>query len=229
MRLSSNLRMVLLTFLFLLSVLFVLIILIINRPYFSTFPWYINFGIILSLSLITAIAIKWIMPWKKSAEGEEEVYKELVRLPGEFLFFSDFHKNRKGNVDFVVIGPTGIYAIESKNTKKGVITLDNDNIYINGSLFKDIDPLKQAYDESIQIQEYLKESLSLSLPVTPVLVFANPGIEMTFCKEKKHGVFVVGISCLNDIIQKEHHDANYTRELCKKIKEDMDKYCSDIV
>lgn len=229
MRLSSNLKMVLLTLVIILLVLFILIIIIISRPSFSILPWYINFGFIISLALIVAVSIKWVIPWKKSAEGEEEVYKELIRLPEEYLFLSDFHKNRKGNVDFVVVGPSGIYAIESKNTKKGKITLDNDNIYINGSLFKDIDPLKQAHEEAMEIQKHLKESLALSLPVTPVLVFANPAVETTFCKEKKLGVFVVAISCLNDVIQKEHRGEKFTPELCKKIKEDLNKHCSDIV
>lgn len=229
MRPSSNLRMVLFIFLIILLVLYILILVILNRSSFSVLPWYINFGIIVSLALIVGLAIKEIMPWKKSAEGEEEVYKELIRLPSEYLFLADFHKNRKGNVDFVVIGPTGIYAVESKNTKKGKITLENDNIYINGSLFKDIDPLKQSYDEAMQIHEHLKESLSLSLPVTPVLVFANPGVETTFCKEKKHGVYVMGIDCLNKTLQEGPRDPALTPELCKKIKEDMNKYCSDIV
>lgn len=229
MRPSSNLKMVLLSFLLLLLVLYILVILIISRSFFSSLGWYVNFSIILLLAITVAFAIRWAMPWKKSAEGEEEVYKELIRLPPEYLFIADFHKNRKGNVDFVVIGPTGIYAIESKNTKNGTITLENDSIYINGSLFKDIDPLKQAYEESIQIQDYLKESLALALPVTPLLVFANPSVETTFCQEKKHGVFVVGINCLTDVITNAHRDENFTPELCKKIKEDMNKYASDIV
>lgn len=229
MRVSSNLKMVLLSLLIILIVLYVLIILIIGRSSFSLFPWYINFGFTIFLAFIFAFAIKLVIPWKKSAEGEEEVYKQLIRLPGDYFFLADFHKNKKENVDFVVIGPTGIYAIESKNTIKGPVTLENDNIYINGSIYNDIDPLKQAYDEAIQIREYLKESHALSLPVTPVLVFANPKVEMIFCKEKKHGVFVVGISCLNDVIQKERRDERFTPELCKKIKEDMNKHCSDIV
>lgn len=229
MRPSSNLKMVLLTSLIIFLVLCILIILIIGKSAFSTLPLYINFSIVILLVLIVAIAIKSAIPWKKSAEGEEEVYKELIRLPEEYLFLSDFHKNKKENVDFVVIGPTGIYAIESKNTIKGPVTLENDNIYINGSIFNDIDPLKQAYDESVQIQEYLKESHGLSLPVTPVLVFANPAVEMSFCKEKKHGVFVLGINCLNDVIRNGQRDEKFTPEFCQKIKDDMNKHCSDIV
>lgn len=229
MRLSSNLKMVLLTVLIILLVLYILIVLIISRPSFSILPWYINFSFILSLAVIVGLAVKSIIPWKKSAEGEEEIYKELIRLPDDFIFLSDFHKNKKGNVDFVVIGPTGIFAIESKNTKKGKITLENDNIYINGSLFKDIDPLKQAYEEAMEIQKHLKESLALSLPVTPVLVFANRSVEATFCKEKKNGVFIMEISCLTGFLTDGHRDANFTPELCKKIKEDMNRHCSDIV
>lgn len=221
--------MVVLTFLIIALVLYMLALIIIGKTSFSALPWYINFSIIISLALIVGLAVKWIMPWRQSAEAEEEVYKDLIRLPKEYFFLSDFHKDKKRNVDFIVIGPTGIFAIEAKNTPKGLITLDKDHLCINGSCFKTIDPFKQTYDEGEQIREYLKESLALSLPVTPVLVFTNPGVELAFGKEKQNGVFIIGINYLYNLIREQKREENLTPELCKKIKDDMNKYCSDIV
>lgn len=209
--------------------MYIVITFIINRYSFSIFPQYIKFSFIIFLSLIVGLAVKGVMPWKKSAEGEEEVYKELVRLPQEYIFLADFHKNKRKNVDFVVIGHTGIFAIESKNTQKGTVTSDNNGIYINGSPFEQKDPLKQAYEGGVEVQNFLKDVLNLSVPVTPVLVFANPGVETSFCKEKKKDVFVVEISCLASFLQDGHRDEKLTPEVCLKIKKEMYKYCSDIV
>jgi hypothetical protein len=230
MRLSYNVKMVLLGSSLLLPVFYILFILIDGRQYFLELPWYLNVGIYLGILIVYAIIFIGVKPWMKGSVGEAWVRGELKKLPKkEYLHIADFHKNRKGNADFVVIGPTGIYTIEVKNTKKGLITSHNDNLCINGSLFEGKDPLKQSYAEAMEIQNYLRDSLNIYSPVTPVLVFANPKVKMTFGREKQRGVFVIGINWVNKIILEENRDEKLTPEVCNKIKENMNKYGSDIV
>ena len=55
------------------------------------------------------------MTWRKGALGEYEVGAELERLPDDYLVFNDVSTQEFGNFDHIVIGPKGIFAIETKN------------------------------------------------------------------------------------------------------------------
>lgn len=59
--------------------------------------------------------------WFKGAEGERRVGNCLSRLSDEYVVFNDFTPRdaqgnfRPWNVDHIVIGPTGVFVIETKN------------------------------------------------------------------------------------------------------------------
>jgi hypothetical protein len=58
--------------------------------------------------------------WLKGGQGERKVAAELAKLPDEFAVFNDFHPSFGGvlsawNVDHIVVGPTGLFVIETKN------------------------------------------------------------------------------------------------------------------
>src|SRR2546430_4688304 len=56
------------------------------------------------------------MAWRKGAAGESLVAGGLAPLPGEFVVVNDVTK-RFANIDHIVIGPTGVYVIDTKNWK----------------------------------------------------------------------------------------------------------------
>ena len=58
--------------------------------------------------------------WKKGADGEARTAVALRELPDEYIVFHDFHpveadKVAKWNVDHVIIGPNGVFVVETKN------------------------------------------------------------------------------------------------------------------
>ncbi len=54
--------------------------------------------------------------WKKGLEGEKLVADYLNTLPKDYYVYNDVKLPGKGgNIDHIVIGPTGIYVIETKN------------------------------------------------------------------------------------------------------------------
>jgi hypothetical protein len=66
----------------------------------------------------------------KGAAGEKSVAHTLGKLPDEFLVVNDV-QTPNGNLDHVVIGPTGVFVIETKNCRgmvgadgKGELTLN---------------------------------------------------------------------------------------------------------
>jgi hypothetical protein len=52
--------------------------------------------------------------WRKGAVGEALVAATLTELPNNFVVVNDISK-RFGNIDHVVIGPTGVYVVDAKN------------------------------------------------------------------------------------------------------------------
>jgi len=59
--------------------------------------------------------------YRKGAEGEELTADDLSTLPGTSSVFHDLtHPSIGGNIDHIVVGPTGVFALETKNWKGNV-------------------------------------------------------------------------------------------------------------
>ncbi|MBE0069209.1 nuclease-related domain-containing protein [Thermoanaerobacterium thermosaccharolyticum] len=68
------------------------------------------------------------------AKGEQEIAELLEALPDEYVVFNNiFYENRK--IDHIVIGPTGVYLIETISSR-GKVEIKNDKILINGYQYK---------------------------------------------------------------------------------------------
>jgi hypothetical protein len=70
---------------------------------------------------VAVLVISWmlgfdarLLPWRWGAAGEEWTAEELARLGYEWRVFHDIPDGR-GNWDHIAVGPTGVYAIDSKN------------------------------------------------------------------------------------------------------------------
>jgi Nuclease-related domain. len=69
--------------------------------------------------------------WRKGAVGEWEVEAELQQLPEQFFVFHNLNTGR-GNFDHIVVGPTGVFALETKNWI-GLIAADEEGeLMLNG-------------------------------------------------------------------------------------------------
>lgn len=69
--------------------------------------------------------------YRKGAVGEALIGYILEGLPDDYVVINDL-KMEFGNLDHVVIGPTGVYAIDTKNWK-GTVTPDgNGELLVNG-------------------------------------------------------------------------------------------------
>ena len=54
--------------------------------------------------------------WIRGLKGENEVFKCLETLPKDYFIFNDVKLPGKGgNIDHIVIGPSGVFVIETKN------------------------------------------------------------------------------------------------------------------
>ena len=78
------------------------------------------------------------------------------------------------NIDHILIGATGIYAIETKTRRKprpeAKVSYDEHRVWVDGSE-PDRNPIKQAKAQADWVREKLKRSTGIQFPVRPVVVY----------------------------------------------------------
>jgi hypothetical protein len=102
--------------------------------------------------------------------GERETAKVLALLPASFTVLNDFGFPRF-NVDHVVVGPTGVWAIETKS-QAGFVEERDDSVWLNGRpMYRD--PLRQARGEAAAIAELLERETGKRHWVEALVCFPN--------------------------------------------------------
>ncbi len=204
---AENSRTVALIFLILICIL--LFVILEHYTYFSTRPYalLIFVGILVVFFLSKYAGDKLLDRSDKFVDGrkgESAIWFELKRLSDEYSVFQDIHFNKqKFNVDFVVVGPTGIFTIEVKSHRNGEVNFNGQELTWNGVPFQEKDVLKQAKGEAFALSNYLKERASKGIFVQPVIVFASY-VKIHFGKHSVQDVIVVGKEWLNQIITEGH-------------------------
>lgn len=113
-------------------------------------------------------------------DGEIATAQELNQLMhNKYFVYHDFPAADNFNIDHIVIGPTGVYAVEtktrSKSIKKGVDSykVSFDGRYLNFPGHKNEEFIIQAKNQAKWLADFLLKSVGKSIKVTPVL--AIPG------------------------------------------------------
>lgn len=103
--------------------------------------------------------------WAKGAEGERRTAEVLNALPAAFVVLHDLHvPGSKANVDHLVIGPNGVFAVDSK-AHTGVLTAGSD------TLWRGRYPRRKEADTLSFIAGRISEHLDV--PVSGVLCFTE--------------------------------------------------------
>ena len=116
-----------------------------------------------------AAGMKRVESFYKGARGEEKIAGILATLPDSYHVFNDFTAGRN-HVDHVVVGPGGVFAIETKFWN-GKVTVEDGHVLLDGQL-PDRSPLNQANREASQVRGALAAA-GWSGTVTPVVAFAS--------------------------------------------------------
>jgi hypothetical protein len=117
------------------------------------------------------------MSWRKGAVGEYEVGAELERLSDNYFLFNDVDIGR-GNIDHIVVGPTGFFAIETKDWKGVVDAGVKGQLKMNGET--STDPQKFLRRAMTLRDELVTMTRSNSLYVRAVMVFPKARVEARF-------------------------------------------------
>jgi hypothetical protein len=133
---------------------------------------------------------------RRGAEAEEAAGQILDSLPEGFFIIHDFDSG-KGNIDHIIIGPKGIFTVETKS-QRGEVTFDGNQLLFNGKPFQK-DFLKQAWAECYLVRDLLKKWEISEPKVEPVILFTNAFVKV---REKAKGVEIVNLKYLPKFLDK---------------------------
>jgi hypothetical protein len=134
---------------------------------------------LLALLVITGLIISrygWSKRriWSRGAKGEKIVAKKLKKLPKKYTAIRDVKiPNLGGDIDHVVVGPTGIYVIETKNYKPTYIP-DEDCWYHTSGRKSPQNPAKQVKLQASKLNDFLKNKLGKKLNKTAIYPVISP-------------------------------------------------------
>ncbi len=134
------------------------------------------FGVVaIYLIAIGKVFVKRSDRAERGADAEVGVAQLLQGLPAGYhalhdLTFDGF------NIDHVVIGPTGVFTIETKS-HRGRVSANGDDLLLNGRPFeKHI--LKQAWSEAYALRDLLQRAIGAPCAVQPILCFPKAFVEV---------------------------------------------------
>jgi hypothetical protein len=106
----------------------------------------------------------------EGAAGETSTATVLALLPASFAVLNDVPLAR-GNADHVVVGPTGVWIVETKS-QRGVVEESTFGVRINGRLMWR-DPRRQARGEAAAIAQLLERETGVRHWVEALVCFPN--------------------------------------------------------
>ena len=163
------------------------------------------------LFFLVAVAAAMLLAWGgrrlgnflKGAKGEEWVAHELAFLTSEYTVFNGLRLGGgKQNFDHIIIGPSGVFVVETKNWK-GSVEFRDGKLYAGGKE-PSRPPLKQVKAASAELVTWMDEHGCGDLPVNSVLCFL--GTKLPEPVMNVNGVVICSGTCLVDVLQERFDD-----------------------
>jgi hypothetical protein len=163
--------------------------------------------------------------WKKGVRGERKVARYLNTLPRGFFVFNDVTlPHTKGNLDHIVVGPTGVFAIETKNYL-GRFQLNGDDLQIikKGHLRPlHTNPGRQSRYNATGLSKYISAQGITGVRVRPVVTFINKNVDI---KMNPQNYGFTYYDTLQGFILKQLGNMDYDK--IKKCAFILRKYCAE--
>lgn len=137
----------------------------------------------------------------QGAGGELGVKMTLRGLDDRFRVLGSVVIGNKGDMDFIVVGPTGVWVIEVKS-HKGRIRIENDRLLRDNKPF-DKNFLRQVWGATYALKDELKKRIHMNLHIQPVVVFSSPYAKLGVELNRADNAYVIGIDQLIRLIERQ--------------------------
>jgi hypothetical protein len=115
--------------------------------------------------------------WEKGARGEQRLAEVLAGLPYVAVLNDRAVAGTRGNIDHIVIGPAGVFVVDSKSYMGAIQVRDvggwfrnDERLYVGR---RDCTHLAEKMGWQVEAVEGLLDYLDCGAPVTPVLCFVG--------------------------------------------------------
>ncbi len=153
----------------------------------NLFMAFVGYGVLLAcLYLFKQLEISIDKNWS-GEDGEDEICKILQTLSDDFVVFRNVPIRKHLDIDFILLGPIGIYAIEVKSHRW----------FYNNGLGNDF--IGQTMTEAMDLKKYLIKS-GVNVFVNAVLVFSRARVRFGFTPQR--GVAVIGKKFLIPLLER---------------------------
>lgn len=174
---------------------------------------------------------------RSGAEGEKRVLQLLSRLPDDFFIITDTELvigHKTAQIDHIIVGPTGIFIVETKNLK-GTISgnADDEMLYKTKHFGNGNSETKKLYNPIFQVSTHAQLLSELLIKnkyyneIAPCVYFSHPMSEVSLCGENPNArVFwgnLGGDSLLRHILSYKGHEL--TKHKIKRLKKLIFSHC----
>ena len=199
----------------------IILIAILSIPIYQ----YASFLIFVYLISLAVVGVKAnshcsaINIFRAGLQGETALKQTLSSLPDNFVAFYNVPINNSGDIDCILIGHKGVFAIEIKNHKGTIIYSENGWKQIKtgqgGSQYQGhlTNPGKQLLTNMHKFKTLLIEN-GINVWIQPVLVFTNPEADIVLEKDPTP-IIVCKIEDILDVII--NSDKTIQQELINRI------------
>lgn len=163
--------------------------------------FFLFIGIMKYLSRVGDKQFRWIQKADRGLQGEDDIARELEKLPASYTVYRNVQPRESFDIDFVIIGSNGAFTIEVKS-HSGRVGYDGRELTLNNLPFKEKDVLRQAKQEALDVHEYLSRQLNRDVFVTPIIAFSSDYASLHFGMKQVNHAYVVQKKWLLDWITK---------------------------
>jgi len=174
---------------------------------------------------------KRVRDYRLGLEAETAVGQELNLLMKDgFSVFHDVPSDKQFNVDHVVVGPQGVFAVETKGRGKPIsrdgsethrVQYDGKKLLFPG--WTETKPLEQARANADWLRKWLTSAVGTPVDVKPVLMLPGWYIDRT----SPPGMAVMnGTNCRTFFVKA--RDQQLSDQLVKQIVYQLDTRCRDV-
>lgn len=177
------------------------------------------------------VLVKKIRNVRLGLEAETAIGQELDQLMKDgFSVYHDIPGDKAFNIDHVVVGPQGVFAVETKGRSKPVTSNEGEGHrveYKDGRLifpgWTEKAPLEQAKRNAEWLRKWLTSAVGASVSVKPVLMLPGWYIET---KSRPNVAVMNGTNCRAYFARQP--DEPLTDQLVRQIVHQLDTRCRDV-
>jgi hypothetical protein len=195
--------------------------------------WLLGLGItgVVVGAVKTVLIVRQLRNTRLGLEAETAVGQELDQLMKQgFSVFHDLPGDKDFNIDHVVVGPQGVFAVETKGRSKPIRADGGDGHrveYKDGQLrfpgWTEREPLEQAKRNAQWLKRWLSSAVGVPIGVNPVLTL--PGWYVV-ARSRPEVMILNGINCGSFFAKVREEPLN--DQLVRQIVHQLDARCRDI-